>query len=347
MPKLSVEDRRQLLRLLESMRALQTFEGRYQALEAAGLESVIPQINLEGETSIVIGAIVGKLEQYGRLTYDHEALGLFLSAVKEFLGAANENRRFINSLLTRYLLMIPMKDQPPVGEWKTGISPTAFGEKIIGENTLRNVAFLQRGLDVSRAVVFIDAKEWVGTGFMASPCLLFTNHHVLPTREIVARSVFRFNYQLTFDGHEERVQEYKPRAAGLFHTCAELDYSLVETEGTPGTDWGIAPLSSDIPLKDSRVNIIQHPGGLPKQISFQNNFVQYADATKVQYLTSTLNGSSGSPVFNDKWEVIAVHHAGGELPEPGTELRYLRNEGIAIGTILDNLPREFREQLKH
>ena len=95
------------------------------------------------------------------------------------------------------------------------------------------------------------------------------------------------------------------------------------------------------------MNIIQHPGGLPKQISFQNNFVQYADATKVQYLTSTLNGSSGSPVFNDKWEVIAVHHAGGELPEPGTELRYLRNEGIAIGTILDNLPREFREQLKH
>jgi len=34
---------------------------------------------------------------------------------------------------------------------------------------------------------------------------------------------------------------------------------------------------------------------------------------RLQYTTDTLPGSSGSPVFNDAWEVIALHHAGGNM----------------------------------
>ena len=65
----------------------------------------------------------------------------------------------------------------------------------------------------------------------------------------------------------------------------------------------------------------------------------------VQYVTSTLNGSSGSPVLNDAWEVIALHHAGGNLPEPTTQRRYFRNEGILIEKILADLPLNLREQV--
>lgn len=57
----------------------------------------------------------------------------------------------------------------------------------------------------------------------------------------------------------------------------------------------------------------------------------------VQYLTDTLKGSSGSPVFNSDWEVVALPHSGGgnkpgepELPK-GIKSR---NEGIFINNII-------------
>ena len=57
-----------------------------------------------------------------------------------------------------------------------------------------------------------------------------------------------------------------------------------------------------------------------------------ATISVVHYRTPTEPGSSGSPVFNSVWKVIAIHHAGGEaMPrlngQPGT---YAANEGIRI-----------------
>jgi V8-like Glu-specific endopeptidase len=93
------------------------------------------------------------------------------------------------------------------------------------------------------------------------------------------------------------------------------------------------------------VNIIQHPAGRPKEISFQNNFVEYVGGNVLQYVTSTLNGSSGAPVLNDGWEVVALHHAGGNIPEPATQRRYFRNEGILVERVLADLPPELRKLL--
>ena len=85
------------------------------------------------------------------------------------------------------------------------------------------------------------------------------------------------------------------------------------------------------------VNIIQHPEGKMKQISLYHNIVTNTNERVVQYLTDTLKGSSGSPVFNSDWEVVALHHSGGgykagepELPE-GIKSR---NEGIFINKII-------------
>jgi len=35
--------------------------------------------------------------------------------------------------------------------------------------------------------------------------------------------------------------------------------------------------------------------------------------------------------------VVAIHHAGGRLREPGTQAAYYRNEGIAINVVLAEL----------
>jgi V8-like Glu-specific endopeptidase len=175
-----------------------------------------------------------------------------------------------------------------------------------------------------------------------------TNNHVLPDPNLLKNTEFRFNYQLTFAGTEEEVKKHKAleqKGKFQFHTNAELDYSVVELADNPGATWGVIPLAPGPPQKGARVNIIQHPAGLPKQISLQNNFVEYIDAKVVQYLTSTLPGSSGSPVFNDNWEAVAVHHAGGMLTEPGTSRRYFRNEGILIQAIVQDLPAKFKSKL--
>ncbi len=345
MIKLNVEHRRQLIKILESLPLLGTYRGRLQILQSAGLEKVIPQIDLEGEPFVVVSQIVQVLEVYGRMSYEHEALGVFLNTVKEFIGGAEENREFIESLMKQYGLMTPVKRQEELRDWQGQEDSQGALEKIIGENTLRHISFLQRGLEVSRAVALLDVSEWVGTGFMISPNLLITNNHVLPGKEFLPRTKIRFNYQLTFNGAEEIVREYMPAEEGLFHTQPTLDYTVVELKGFPGNDWAILPLSRELPSPDSRVNIIQHPAGQPKQISLQNNFVEYADSTRVQYLTSTLNGSSGSPVFNDNWRVVALHHAGGMLVEPGTKRAYFRNEGITMAAILNDLPSNIVQQL--
>jgi V8-like Glu-specific endopeptidase len=57
----------------------------------------------------------------------------------------------------------------------------------------------------------------------------------------------------------------------------------------------------------------------------------------IQYLADTLVGSSGSPVFNESAEIIAIHHSGGWLYEPSTSLAYFRNEGIRIAAILNDI----------
>jgi hypothetical protein len=36
--------------------------------------------------------------------------------------------------------------------------------------------------------------------------------------------------------------------------------------------------------------------------------------------------------------VVALHHAGGMLIEPGTKRTYFRNEGIRMAAILNDLP---------
>ncbi|ODH02276.1 hypothetical protein A4S05_24955 [Nostoc sp. KVJ20] len=59
--------------------------------------------------------------------------------------------------------------------------------------------------------------------------------------------------------------------------------------------------------------IIQHPGGHLKKISIQNNFVAYTDNKVLQYTTSTEPGSSGSPVFDDDFQVVGIHHSGGSV----------------------------------
>jgi V8-like Glu-specific endopeptidase len=340
MVNLEVEDRKQLITLLKDLPELATERSRQQILELADLKQLASRIDLSGAPFVAVSEIVSYLSNYGRLTHDHEALGLLLNTLKNFVGV--QQQAFLDMLLTKYDMMTPISALHAIDQWRGGETPTEVLEKIIGENTLRPISFLQQGLQVARSVAYIGVRDsqgcWSGTGFLVAQDLLLTNNHVLPDSNLLSDTIFRFNYEENFQGETQPTAEYRAQPNGVFHTNQALDYTLVELEGEPGQRWGWLPLLAKVIRKGNRVNIIQHPLGQPKQISLQNNFVQYMGGNVVQYITSTLQGSSGSPVFNDAWEVIALHHAGGNIPEPTTQQRYFRNEGILVESILADLP---------
>lgn len=348
MVNLEVEDRKQLITLLKDLPELATERSRQQILELSGLKQLTAMLDLSGAPFVTVSEIVSYLSNYGRLSYDHEALGLFLNTLKSFIGV--QQQAFVDMLLTKYDMMTPISALPAVDKWRGRETPADVLEKIIGENTLRPISFLQQGVQVARSVAYIGVRtsqiRGSGTGFLVTEDLLLTNNHVLPHSNLLSNTIFRFNYEENFQGEAQPSDEYHAKPNGIFHTNQTLDYTLVQLEGKPGKRWSWLPLQPKKIRGDSRVNIIQHPFGQPKQISLQNNFVQYVDSNVVQYVTSTFNGSSGSPVFNDDWEVVALHHAGGNIPEPTTQRRYFRNEGILVESILADLPSQLVNLLR-
>src|SRR4030067_2241730 len=197
MVKLKSEDRSKLLSILEKLPIMGEYESRRQILISAGLEEVIPQINLQGSPFVVVGKIIETLEHYGRVTFDHEALGRLLNRLKEIIGADDEIQAFFDYLLLNYKMMVPIKALKEPTQWKTPSTSEDVFEKIIGENTLRDIAFLRRGLEVASAVAYVEVvNQWSGTGFMISPDLLITNNHVIPDKNVLSSTIFRFNYQL-------------------------------------------------------------------------------------------------------------------------------------------------------
>ncbi|MGK7879674.1 MAG: trypsin-like peptidase domain-containing protein [Crocosphaera sp.] len=340
---LNHEDRKQLVLFLKDLEILETEASRRKILILAGLKSLIPMINIADITFVSVSSIVSYLENHGRLNYEQESLGQFLNTIKEFIGT--EQQGFIDDLLIRYDMMTPITISPKITHWQSKETPVSIFEKIIGENTLRPIAFLAQGLKVSRSVAYIRDSKGSATGFLIAPDLILTNNHVISNSDSLDDYLFRFNYEENFLGEAQSVKEYRAKPQGIFYTNKELDFTIIQLEEKAGNEWGWLSLKPENIQVNNRVNIIQHPMGQPKQISLQNNLVQYVGGDVLQYVTSTLEGSSGSPIFNDQWEVIGLHHAGVELPEPTTNNRYFRNQGILISSILNDLPPELREVL--
>jgi V8-like Glu-specific endopeptidase len=340
MVNLDIKDQNQLIFLLKDVPELSTERSRLQILELSGLKKLAPMIDMSGNSFIAISEIVNYLSKYGCLNNNgSESLGMLLKTIKGFVGLEKQN--ILEELLIRYK-MLSIPECPIIEHWKGQETTEGILEKIIGENTLHPIAFLQRGLEVARSVAFVEGQ---GTGFLVSEDLFLTNNHVLPSSISLPNYTFCFNYENDFLGQAQPSEKYYAKSNGCFYTNEKLDYTLVQLDGKPGKKWGWLSLRGiSIKIKD-RVNIIQHPNGRPKEISFQNNFVEYLGGNVLQYTTATQEGSSGSPVLNNSWEVVALHHAGGTIPEPTTQQYYFRNEGILIEKILADLPSEIEELL--
>jgi hypothetical protein len=74
MVNLTLEDQKQLITLLKDLPELGTERSRQQILALAGLKQLVSSIDLSGAPFVAVSEIVSYLSNYGRLTYEHEAL---------------------------------------------------------------------------------------------------------------------------------------------------------------------------------------------------------------------------------------------------------------------------------
>ncbi len=83
--------------------------------------------------------------------------------------------------------------------------------------------------------------------------------------------------------------------------------------------------------------VIQHPGGGPKKVGLYRNEIRHVGSPFLQYLTETGVGSSGSPVFNKEWEVIALHHRWIEADGTDATSKETRNQGVLARPLTEAL----------
>jgi endonuclease G len=219
-------------------------------------------------------------------------------------------------------------------------------ERIVLTDDLLGVGYLEGGVTASAAIGRVAIRDGrgrltgYGTGSMISPELLLTNHHVLPDAGTAGSSIIEFDYQDGVDGLPRPVRAFRLDPDRFFLADEALDFALVAVDGTADElrPFGFNRLigSEGKAIVGDFVTIIQHPRGGKKQVALRENRIVDVLDRFLHYETDTEPGSSGSPVFNDQWEIVALHHA--SVPAEGrAEYGGFLNEGIRVSRLLEFL----------
>jgi endonuclease G len=213
-----------------------------------------------------------------------------------------------------------------------------------------DASFFERGLIAAKAVCRIVTRNGrgIGTGFMISPRLLITNNHVMGSEAAAGQLLAEFDYERDRAGVPRSTTQFEFAPQTLFVTnhLDDLDYAIVAVAGRAGgnkelSEFGFLGLSgarNKHALGDF-VNIIQHPDARMKEAVVRENQLvgRPKGGTVLHYVADTEPGSSGSPVLNVMFNVVALHHWGGPhrelFDEKGTHVPRTVNEGIRASAI--------------
>jgi endonuclease G len=261
---------------------------------------------------------------------------------------------------------------PAVGPPPAVSSPPAVGtqqERVLFVSELLPLGFLEGAGRTGKSVVRLivprfnsgqpfnqpasdEQVQYYGTGWLIGPKHVITNHHVINARDpgepLADASDFACQARKTtvqFDYDNENSAGEKFAVAQLSAADAKLDFAILELDREAGRSplsiWG-KPIeltaASRLPL-----NIIQHPGGQPKQMAIRNNLAAAISGSDLAYYTETNGGSSGSPVCNDRWQVLALHRSAtmtlGKFTYQGKETAWI-NTGTLMRPIVDQLQQQ-------
>ncbi|MFJ3582432.1 trypsin-like peptidase domain-containing protein [Streptomyces sp. NPDC090127] len=251
-------------------------------------------------------------------------------------------------------------DLPP------GTLPAETKEEIIFRDDTVPFEFLHGGVLAGASVARLKVPPFeggrplqpayphAGTGWLITPELLITNHHVVNARTRspgVRLRVADDDLQLQvrssrsrFDYGADEAETTEATAGALVAWDETLDFALMRlSAGLPARPV-LRVATAPLLLNGSEpvaVNIIQHPGGQPKRVALRNNLVFEADERDLRYFTDTRSGSSGSPVFTDDWTVVALHRGTRRVDEVHYQGR--TTAFVNVGTQMSRILAHLRE----
>jgi endonuclease G len=216
-------------------------------------------------------------------------------------------------------------------------------EAVIGADDTLPRRFLGLGdlaaRPVGRIVVQQGGQVLYGTGSLISQRVLITNHHVLQSADDARNGVIELGYyEVGSNSFSSERAVFPLDPDTFFWTNEALDYSLVAVRPQAGAartaPFGKVDLlaPSGKALIGERVNIIHHPGGKPQSISIRENRVADTFDQWIHYVADTSPGSSGAAVYNDEWQLVALHHASVPDGQGG-----IVNEGIKVSAIVQDI----------
>ncbi|MFT5701489.1 MAG: hypothetical protein ACI8ZB_004384 [Desulforhopalus sp.] len=225
-------------------------------------------------------------------------------------------------------------------------------EKILGTEAFKSLLWLQRCMLRAKAVAKVEDTlgEPVGTAFLVrggdfrpelgDELLLLTNAHVISENKRVSCALLPkkalLNFEMWKDLENSEFTVHQVWSSGP----EELDATLIRPL-PPIKNIEPMPVTDVLPLVDGqqRAYIIGHPQGRKLSFSIHDNYLLDYDERLLHYRSPSEPGNSGSPVFNDEWELIGLHHRGlRNMPRlKGKEGTYPANEGIWIQAIIGAL----------
>lgn len=229
----------------------------------------------------------------------------------------------------------------------TSLSASRLQKFVTDNQVLLNpVAWRKGQVESEWRVCRIDRyNDGCGTGVLVGPDLVLTNYHVMKKlldapAERAAWSV-RFDHKLAENGTDilsgitvELAEEWDVDHAPFSPhdlvadpqgepTADELDFALVRLARAVG-DEPLSPKSEQargfVRLRATAVDfvatkmvaILQHPKARPMKLALgmSEKLVLNAAKNRVRHGIPTEEGSSGAPLFDQAWNLIALHHAG-------------------------------------
>lgn len=228
-----------------------------------------------------------------------------------------------------------VSDEELASKTKLNVAKVAV-EAVQGLSDMVSSRFLYEGAERARTVgriSNINGPEAIGTGFMISPNLLMTNYHVLDSEDAAADCYVEFDYYYSKDNTRVKSEIYNFRPNDFFHKSTKYDYAIVRVEAISDQQvelnthgWNNLESGSSKAETSDRLNIVHHPLGSHQQISIRKNFVVDVekDDMYVEYLSDTDYGSSGSPVFNDEWDIVALHRGHVTIKDDAKKQKFLQ-----------------------
>lgn len=181
-----------------------------------------------------------------------------------------------------------------------------------------------KALKVRSAVGRIESPQGtgIGTGVLVGKNLLLTCNHVLS--KTLQQAWVRFGYKTGSTGDVFELDDN-------VSSNSNPDYALIRIQGQPQQPI-LSPIDASLDA-GQEIWLIHHPLGKPVVIT--SGKVMQVGKDYIDHNIGAQEGSSGAPIFNRQWELVAIHQG-----HPGI------GRNVVQGT-LGGIPiRAFWEQIK-